>query len=184
MTHAAAVHGILRCSRTRSRCAPRAVQLVGYLAATQGTAFINGADAGAATAAMHPGMGVCPQDNLLWDTLTAEEHLLFYARLKGLSGRGAAAAVEEALCDVALLDRRRSRAGTFSGGASPLSSASRSPRSGSCSACSASGSPDAGSCRRCHPRGGTNLRPARGQLCLTWWCCVASALACRAALHA
>ena len=29
-------------------------------------------------------MGVCPQDNLLWDTLTAYEHLLFYGRLKGL----------------------------------------------------------------------------------------------------
>lgn len=31
-------------------------------------------------------MGVCPQHDLLWDTLTGREHLLFYGRLKGLKG--------------------------------------------------------------------------------------------------
>ena len=29
-------------------------------------------------------MGVCPQHDLLWDTLTGREHLLFYGRLKNL----------------------------------------------------------------------------------------------------
>jgi hypothetical protein len=33
-------------------------------------------------------MGVCPQHDLLWDTLTGREHLLFYGRLKGLTGGG------------------------------------------------------------------------------------------------
>lgn len=27
-------------------------------------------------------MGVCPQHDLLWETLTGREHLLFYGRLK------------------------------------------------------------------------------------------------------
>lgn len=31
-------------------------------------------------------MGVCPQHDLLWETLTGREHLLFYGRLKGLTG--------------------------------------------------------------------------------------------------
>jgi hypothetical protein len=31
-------------------------------------------------------MGVCPQHDLLWDTLTGREHLTFYGRLKGLVG--------------------------------------------------------------------------------------------------
>jgi ABC-type multidrug transport system ATPase subunit len=31
-------------------------------------------------------MGVCPQHSLLWDSLTAREHLQFYGRLKGLRG--------------------------------------------------------------------------------------------------
>lgn len=29
-------------------------------------------------------IGVCPQFDLLWPQLTVEEHLLFYARLKGV----------------------------------------------------------------------------------------------------
>jgi ABC-type multidrug transport system ATPase subunit len=33
-------------------------------------------------------MGVCPQHDLLWETLTGREHLLFYGRLKGLTGEG------------------------------------------------------------------------------------------------
>jgi ABC-type lipoprotein export system ATPase subunit len=30
-------------------------------------------------------MGVCPQFDTLWETLTAEETILFYCRLKGIS---------------------------------------------------------------------------------------------------
>lgn len=33
-------------------------------------------------------MGVCPQHDLLWETLTGREHLMFYGRLKGLKGVG------------------------------------------------------------------------------------------------
>lgn len=30
-------------------------------------------------------MGVCPQDNLLWDDLTGDQHLQFFGRLRGLA---------------------------------------------------------------------------------------------------
>lgn len=30
--------------------------------------------------------GVCPQHDLLWEQLSAKEHLQFYGRLKGLKG--------------------------------------------------------------------------------------------------
>jgi ABC-type multidrug transport system ATPase subunit len=40
-------------------------------------------------AAIYTLMGVCPQHDLLWETLTGREHLLFYGRLKGLEGAGA-----------------------------------------------------------------------------------------------
>lgn len=33
---------------------------------------------------VHKYIGVCPQFDILWPTLTAKEHLLFYARLKGV----------------------------------------------------------------------------------------------------
>lgn len=32
-------------------------------------------------------MGVCPQFDLLWPTLSVEEHLYFYARLKGIPSK-------------------------------------------------------------------------------------------------
>lgn len=33
-------------------------------------------------------MGLCPQHDLLWNTLSGHEHLLFYGTLKGMSGGG------------------------------------------------------------------------------------------------
>ena len=60
--------------------------------------------------------GVCPQDNLLWETLTPREHLFFYARLKRLSGAALTDAVDAALKDVNLYDVANKRTGQFSGG--------------------------------------------------------------------
>jgi ABC-type multidrug transport system ATPase subunit len=33
---------------------------------------------------IHKKIGICPQFSILWDTLTCREHLLFFARLKGV----------------------------------------------------------------------------------------------------
>lgn len=52
---------------------------------------------------VHPLMGVCPQHDTLWPSLTAREHLSFYARIKGVTGNALRKAVEEALVDVNLL---------------------------------------------------------------------------------
>lgn len=43
-----------------------------------------------------------PQDNLLWERLSAREHLFFYARLKNLRGADLTAAVDAALQSVNL----------------------------------------------------------------------------------
>jgi ABC-type multidrug transport system ATPase subunit len=61
-------------------------------------------------------MGVCPQDNLLWETLTPREHLNFYGRLKGLTGKKLTAAVDDVLKSVNLVDVKNKRCGKFSGG--------------------------------------------------------------------
>lgn len=37
--------------------------------------------------AVYKTLGTCPQENLLWDSLTGREHLLYYARLRGLQVR-------------------------------------------------------------------------------------------------
>ncbi|CAD7696947.1 unnamed protein product [Ostreobium quekettii] len=76
--------------------------LVGFMKPTSGSALINGMDIAQSMEQIYDSMGVCPQHNLLWDTLTATEHLLFYGRLKGLTGAELKAAVADALKSVRL----------------------------------------------------------------------------------
>jgi ABC-type multidrug transport system ATPase subunit len=47
-------------------------------------------------------MGVCPQFDILWPELTVHEHLLFYARLKGISPNDEKLSVEKAMDEVFL----------------------------------------------------------------------------------
>lgn len=61
-------------------------------------------------------LGVAPQALALYDDLSAEENLKFFARLYALRGGSLAAAVDRVLRLVGLEDRRRDRLGTFSGG--------------------------------------------------------------------
>ncbi|XP_062026161.1 ABC transporter A family member 7-like [Rosa rugosa] len=63
-------------------------------------------------------MGVCPQHDLLWESLTGREHLLFYGRLKNLKGSALIEAVEESLKSVNLFygGVADKQAGKYSGG--------------------------------------------------------------------
>lgn len=76
--------------------------LTGFLEPTQGTAYVEGHDIRREMPAIYSLMGVCPQDNLLWDRLSAREHLTFYGRLKNLRGEQLKAAVDDALRSVNL----------------------------------------------------------------------------------
>ena len=49
-------------------------------------------------------MGVCPQHDILWDELTAAEHLKIFAQLKGFPPHVARAEAEEKLEYMGLLD--------------------------------------------------------------------------------
>lgn len=51
---------------------------------------------------VHMHMGVCPQFDILWPELTVYEHLLFYARLKGISPNEESDMVRKAMEDVLL----------------------------------------------------------------------------------
>lgn len=53
-----------------------------------GSAVIDGLDIKSDMADIYAMMGVCPQHDLLWETLTGREHLLFYGRLKNLKVKG------------------------------------------------------------------------------------------------
>ncbi|KAI8472690.1 MAG: P-loop containing nucleoside triphosphate hydrolase protein [Monoraphidium minutum] len=71
--------------------------MVGLLEPTHGSALIGGYDIRSDLGAIYSLMGVCPQHDLLWETLTGREHLLFYGRLKGLTGPSLQEAVESGL---------------------------------------------------------------------------------------
>ncbi|KAJ3085592.1 hypothetical protein HK102_014025, partial [Quaeritorhiza haematococci] len=58
--------------------------LTGLSEATRGTAWIGGFDISKRMDEVYRLIGICPQHDILWDDLTVTEHLLFYARLKGI----------------------------------------------------------------------------------------------------
>jgi ABC-type multidrug transport system ATPase subunit len=49
-------------------------------------------------------VGFCPQENVLFNELTVEEHLSFYALLKGISGQIRRKLIEATLKEMDLQD--------------------------------------------------------------------------------
>ncbi|CAA7409968.1 unnamed protein product [Spirodela intermedia] len=92
--------------------------MIGLTKPTSGNAYIQGFDIETDMNNIYTSMGVCPQHDMLWETLTGREHLLFYGRLKNLKGPALKEAVEESLKSVNLFyggvgDKQ---AGKYSGG--------------------------------------------------------------------
>ncbi|CAK64013.1 unnamed protein product (macronuclear) [Paramecium tetraurelia] len=58
--------------------------ITGLYGCSDGTAFVGGYSIKQQMKEVQMRIGVCPQFDLLWPELTVEEHLLFYARLKGV----------------------------------------------------------------------------------------------------
>ncbi|XP_076023384.1 phospholipid-transporting ATPase ABCA1-like isoform X2 [Genypterus blacodes] len=90
--------------------------LTGLFPPTSGTAYILGKDIRTELSTIRKNLGVCPQHNVLFSMLTVEEHIWFYARLKGLSEEIVKAEMEQILNDVGLPHKRTSRTSTLSGG--------------------------------------------------------------------
>uniref|UniRef100_A0A668AY28 P-type phospholipid transporter n=1 Tax=Myripristis murdjan TaxID=586833 RepID=A0A668AY28_9TELE len=90
--------------------------LTGLFPPTSGTAYILGKDIRSELSAIRQSLGVCPQHNVLFSMLTVEEHIWFYARLKGLSEEQVKGEIEQILQDTGLPHKRRSRTSTLSGG--------------------------------------------------------------------
>ncbi|VYS59673.1 unnamed protein product [Arabidopsis thaliana] len=92
--------------------------MTGLVKPTSGAAFVQGLDICKDMDRVYTSMGVCPQHDLLWETLTGREHLLFYGRLKNLKGADLNQAVEESLRSVNLFHGgvADKPAGKYSGG--------------------------------------------------------------------
>ncbi|XP_071759857.2 retinal-specific phospholipid-transporting ATPase ABCA4 isoform X1 [Centroberyx gerrardi] len=90
--------------------------LTGLYPPTSGTAYINGRDIRTDMDIIRTSMGMCPQYNILFNHLTVEEHILFYALLKGRTQAEAEQEVEDMLEDLGLPHKRDDEAQNLSGG--------------------------------------------------------------------
>jgi ABC-2 type transport system ATP-binding protein len=89
--------------------------LAGLLRPEQGEVRVDG-KADPTRPAVRARIGFAPQATAVYDDLTAEENLTFFGRLQGLAGARLRERVEHGLRFAGLVDRRRERASTFSGG--------------------------------------------------------------------
>lgn len=62
--------------------------LTGATQPDSGQAYVGGFNVATQLPEVYKRIGVCPQFDLLWQDLTGFEHLVFYARLKGLDSEG------------------------------------------------------------------------------------------------
>uniref|UniRef100_A0A8C3RBS5 P-type phospholipid transporter n=1 Tax=Cyanoderma ruficeps TaxID=181631 RepID=A0A8C3RBS5_9PASS len=90
--------------------------LTGLFPPTSGTAFILGKDIRSELSTIRQNLGVCPQHNVLFDLLTVEEHIWFYARLKGLPEKKVKEEMEQMATDVGLPHKLKARTSRLSGG--------------------------------------------------------------------
>ncbi|MFN8653998.1 MAG: ABC transporter ATP-binding protein [Gemmatimonadales bacterium] len=90
--------------------------LTGLMAPTSGGAIVAGIDVVARPEAVRHRLGYMSQRFGLYDDLTVEENLRFYAGLYGLVGEEGRARVEEQITELGFVARRRQLAGTLSGG--------------------------------------------------------------------
>ncbi|XP_071498338.1 ATP-binding cassette sub-family A member 2-like [Diadema antillarum] len=90
--------------------------LSGDLAITGGEAFINGFSIFKKKMKAYRCIGYCPQFDALFDELTAREHLLLYARIKGVQRKDQKQVVTWALQKMALTQYADRPVGTYSGG--------------------------------------------------------------------
>lgn len=101
--------------------------LSGITTTTHGDVYISGYDCNYEMNDIQQIIGVCPQQDFLWDELTALEHMRLYARFKGLRvGERLEKACLNVLKTVGLVDRSNTLAKNFSGGMKRRLSASMS----------------------------------------------------------
>jgi ABC-type multidrug transport system ATPase subunit len=90
--------------------------LTGLYEASSGDATIDGYRVGSQMRDVYMSIGVCPQHDVLWGDLTVEDHLLFYARLKGVPAEREAATIDTMLANMSLQKFRNRQTKSLSGG--------------------------------------------------------------------
>jgi ABC-type multidrug transport system ATPase subunit len=90
--------------------------MTGLYPPTSGHAYVSGFSVIDDMNQIYLNIGVCPQHDILWDDLTVAEHLLFYARLRGISAEKELDAVDKAIKSVDLGEHTNRLTKNLSGG--------------------------------------------------------------------
>uniref|UniRef100_A0A803V5D0 ABC transporter domain-containing protein n=1 Tax=Ficedula albicollis TaxID=59894 RepID=A0A803V5D0_FICAL len=90
--------------------------LTGLHSPTGGQAYINGYEISQDMVLIRRSLGLCPQHDVLFDSMTVEEHLHFYAGLKGYPPSKCPEEINHILRILSLEDKRRSLTKALSGG--------------------------------------------------------------------
>ncbi|XP_058537073.1 phospholipid-transporting ATPase ABCA3-like [Ochotona princeps] len=90
--------------------------LSGLYPPTSGQAYIYGYDISTQMTEIRKSLGICPQQNLLFDYLTVSEHLQFYCAIKGVSQEQCLEETEHMLSAFNLLEKRDMFSKSLSGG--------------------------------------------------------------------
>ena len=93
--------------------------LTGMIDPTAGDAFIWGKSITTDMDEIRKDLGFCPQHNILWPMMSCEEHLRFYARIKGVPEKvlaGKDGRIEKMLKLVNLFEKRKAWSSVLSGG--------------------------------------------------------------------
>ena len=90
--------------------------LTGLYPATSGTAFVDDLRLDRDLSQIYQKMGVCPQHDILWGSLTGKMHVAFFGRLKGMKGKALDDMVKQTLKSVNLTQAGDRKADGYSGG--------------------------------------------------------------------
>lgn len=92
--------------------------LTGIIPTSAGDALVYGDSirSTSGVASIRKNMGVCPQFDVLWEALTAREHLFLFGSIKGLSSSDIKDGTSQLLAQVKLAEAANVRAGSYSGG--------------------------------------------------------------------
>ena len=90
--------------------------LAGLLSPDSGEAFLDSFCIRTEMDKIYKILGVCSQFDILWPDLSGDEHLAFFARLKGYHGKLLDAEITSQLASTGLLDARSKSSKAYSGG--------------------------------------------------------------------
>ncbi|XP_053689710.1 phospholipid-transporting ATPase ABCA3-like [Sabethes cyaneus] len=90
--------------------------LTGMFSPTSGTAFVNGHNIRTDIEGVRHSLGLCPQHNVLFNELTVAEHIKFFAKLKGVSGKLIDVEIKKYIDLLELKDKTNAQSRTLSGG--------------------------------------------------------------------